>query len=176
MKRGWKGHTRIKSLSHSYIEHNFFYTTCTKLHLAHAFVFERAQCPLCARSVKIVIFDRSMRSGWFPHGGSLSPERSKVDKNTRVMITLFAHVYRTLFFLTECVKLACLFVLHAQSSLSHTACSKVNWSAHARFLRTPCVKELLCARKTNTRRVSHTPFKNSYFRYKCAKWVILARV
>ena len=32
------------------------------------------------------------------------------------MITLFAHVYRTLFFLTECVKLTFLFVLHAQSS------------------------------------------------------------
>ena len=67
------------------------------------------------RVLEIVIFDTSVRSGWIAQGRSLSPERSDGDKNTYVMITLFAHVYRTLFLLTECVKLDFLFVLHAQS-------------------------------------------------------------
>ena len=29
----------------------FFYTTCTKLDIAHAFLFERAQCPLCEKVI-----------------------------------------------------------------------------------------------------------------------------
>ena len=58
----------------------FFYTSCTKLDLAHAFLFERAQCPLCARSIKInylrffdiflyffltelIVFDRAKKYG-----------------------------------------------------------------------------------------------------------------
>ena len=57
----------------------------------------------------------------------------------------------------------CLFCMR-KVAVSHTVCAKVNWSAHARLLRTPCVKQLLCARKISTkRRVSHTPFKNNYF-------------
>ena len=68
-KRGWKDHTRIKSLSHSCIEHNSFIliTTCyTKLDLAHALLFERAQSEHCARSVKIVIFDTSAKKCFYP--------------------------------------------------------------------------------------------------------------
>ena len=81
---------------------------------------------------------------------------------------LLRHLYRTLFFLTECVKVAFCLFCRREVAVSHTVYVKVNWSTHARLSRTPCVKQLLCARKTNTkRRVSHTPFKNIYFWYKC---------
>ena len=53
---------------------------------------------LAACRDEIVIFDTSARSGRCPDGCSLSPERSEGDKNTRAIIALFAHVYRTLFF------------------------------------------------------------------------------
>ena len=65
------------------------------------------------------------------------------------------------------------FFCRREVAVSHTACAKVNWSAHARLSCTPCVKQLLCARKTSTKkRISHTPFKNSYFRSKCEKVIL----
>ena len=81
---------------------------------------------------------------------------------------LRARVSNLYFFLTECVKLAFLFNCMRKEAVSHTACAKVNWSAHARLLRTPCVKQLLCARKTSMmkRRVSHIRFKKKYLLFR----------
>ena len=74
---------------------------------------------------------------------------------TRAMMTIFSHVHRTLFFLTECVKLT------YGVRESKLICACVTF-AHA------VCKEPLFARKTSTKsRVLHTPLKNSYFRYKC---------
>ena len=94
--------------------------------------------------MKIVIFDTSVRSGSFSHGCSLSPERSEGDKNTRAMMTLFGHVYRTLFFLTECVKLALLFVLRARSSsFTHGVCESKLICICATFAHAVCKRATL---------------------------------
>ena len=64
------------------------------------------------------------------------------------------------FFLTKCAKLILLFVLRAQSSSFTHVVRKINWSAHARLLRTPCVKKPLCACTTSMKsRVLHITLK-----------------
>ena len=70
------------------------------------------------------------------------------------------------------MNLAFLFVLHARSScFTHGVRESKLICACATFAH--AVLQLLCARKTRTKgRVSHTPFKNSYFRYKCEKVIL----
>ena len=136
-KQGWKGHTRIKLLSHSCIENNFL--TRRVGSLIWGMLFYESVQNLCARSVEIVIFDTSVRSGSFSHGCSLSPERSEGDKNTRTMMNLFGHVYWTLFFLTECVKLALLHTPRVRSSsFTHGVRESILICACATFAHAVC--------------------------------------
>ena len=57
-KRGWKDHTRIKSLSHSRIEYHFSYYVWKAWFSACWFIWTCAKWTLCARSVKIIISER----------------------------------------------------------------------------------------------------------------------
>ena len=68
------------------------------------------------------------------------------------------------FFLTECVKLAFLFVLHAQSRCFRHGVRKSKLICKCAIFAHAVYKQLLCARKTSTkRRVSHTPFQKIIF-------------
>ena len=70
----------------------FFYTTCTKLDLAHAFLFERVQCPLCARSVKKyrLIHVRKI----ILHSSDWHPCFTRATNLTLVLESTFSHLYR----------------------------------------------------------------------------------
>ena len=68
-RSGENVHTRIKSLSRTSIEMYYFYTTCTKLDLAHAFLYERV-------SVQV-------RKSDFILVWTFGPERSEGEKATR---------------------------------------------------------------------------------------------